>query len=229
MSTRINGIGQISMTPRHAMKYDEGCAMAPADSRISFGATDCAGAPGPVPCLGEAFHDSVPRDARDRKWIQARALCNGVFLSGIERKRIEREDIGFNPFFRLMSTRIDRQERSVAVSMLGGLRNKAVVVDGLGSVLLSGAPEESVRSWRPEVPAPGLPIPHPRPGQTATLCLPLRQRPASISSASPTLRTATSRRSSAGRSFAPEPCSSFTKASSCSSAMPRVSRPIQGC
>jgi len=85
--------------------------------------------------------------------FKARALCNGVFVSGIDARRLSREDTGFDPFFRLAFPRIDRRRRSVTCSILGtGLfRATAVHVDGIGAVLLVGTSEESVRAW-PRVP-----------------------------------------------------------------------------
>lgn len=82
---------------------------------------------------------------------KARVLCNGVFVSGLDPRRLSREDAGSHPFFRLAWPRIDRERRSVACSILGtGLcEEKAVHVDGIGAVLLSGTPEDAVRAWPP--------------------------------------------------------------------------------
>ncbi len=82
---------------------------------------------------------------------KARALCNGVFVSGLDPRRLSREDVGYKVLFRLARARVDRQRRSVECSILGtGLfREKAVHVDGIGAVLLSGIPEEAVRAWPP--------------------------------------------------------------------------------
>ncbi len=85
--------------------------------------------------------------------FKARAICNGVFVSGIDARRLSREDAAFNPFFKLAFPRIDRRRRSVSCSILGtGLfRETAMFVDGIGAVLLAGVAEESVRAW-PRVP-----------------------------------------------------------------------------
>jgi hypothetical protein len=82
---------------------------------------------------------------------KARALCNGVFVSGLEARRLSREDMGFNPLLHFARPRVDRERRSVTCSILGtGLfREKAVHVDGIGAVLLSGTPEEVVRRLGP--------------------------------------------------------------------------------
>ena len=81
---------------------------------------------------------------------KARVLCNGVFVSGLDPRRLSREDVGYKVFFHLARARVDRQHAAdVDCSILGtGLfREKAVHVDGIGAVLLSGTPEEAVRAW----------------------------------------------------------------------------------
>jgi CubicO group peptidase (beta-lactamase class C family) len=82
---------------------------------------------------------------------KARALCNGIFVSGLDPRRLSREDCGYNPFFHSARARVDRQRRSVSCSLFGtGLfRETAVHVDGVGAVLLTGITEESVRAWPP--------------------------------------------------------------------------------
>ena len=82
---------------------------------------------------------------------KARVLCNGVFVSGLDPRRLSREDAGYKAFFHLALARIDREHRSVECSILGtGLfREKAVHVEGIGAVLLSGIPETAVRALGP--------------------------------------------------------------------------------
>jgi hypothetical protein len=102
---------------------------------------------------------------RNREYIQqlpigcafkAKALCAAVFVSGRDPAVTEQEDIGFSPLFKLFKAKIDRAGKSVTCSILGiGLfEKKAVVVDQLGSVLLSGVAEETVHGWRPQLPPP---------------------------------------------------------------------------
>jgi CubicO group peptidase (beta-lactamase class C family) len=81
---------------------------------------------------------------------KAKVLCNGVFVSGLDPRRLSREDAGYKLFFHLAPARIDRRHRRVSCSILGtGLfRETAVHVDGIGAVLLAGVPEETVRAWR---------------------------------------------------------------------------------
>jgi CubicO group peptidase (beta-lactamase class C family) len=88
--------------------------------------------------------------------FKAQILCSGVFVSGRDPKTIAAEDIGFHPLFKLMKANIDRDEKSVTASLFGiGLfKKKAVAIEGLGSVLLSGVSESAVRAWKPEIPAP---------------------------------------------------------------------------
>ncbi len=88
--------------------------------------------------------------------FKTRALCSAVFVSGRDPAVTEREDIGFNPLFKIIRAKIDRAKKSVTCSLLGiGLfEKKAVYVDQLGSVLLSGVAEETIRGWKPKIPPP---------------------------------------------------------------------------
>jgi len=88
--------------------------------------------------------------------FKAKTLCAAVFVSRREPGVVEQEDIGFSPLFKLFKAKIDRNEKSVTCSLLGiGLfEKKAIYVDKLGAVLLSGVPEESIRQWRPVMPDP---------------------------------------------------------------------------
>jgi CubicO group peptidase (beta-lactamase class C family) len=88
--------------------------------------------------------------------FKTKALCAAVFVSGRDPVTTEREDIGFNPLFKLFKAKIDRAEKSVTCSLLGiGLfEKKAVYVDQMGSVLLSGVAEETIRVRKPGIPRP---------------------------------------------------------------------------
>ena len=88
--------------------------------------------------------------------FKAKTLCAAVFVSRREPGVVEQEDIGFSPLFKLFKAKIDRNEKSVTCSLLGiGLfEKKAIHVDKLGAVLLSGVPGESIRQWRPVMPDP---------------------------------------------------------------------------
>jgi len=81
---------------------------------------------------------------------KAKIMCNGVFVSGMDPRRLAREDAAFHPFFRLAVPKIDRERESVTCTILGSglFGEKAIHVGGIGAVLLSGTPEEKVRSWR---------------------------------------------------------------------------------
>jgi len=103
---------------------------------------------------------------------KARALCNGVFVSGLDARRLCREDVGYKLFFRFARARIDRERRSVECSILGtGLfRETAVHVDGIGAVLLTGITEASARALPVAPVAPDPPAGTPAgtwPGTTA--------------------------------------------------------------
>ena len=82
--------------------------------------------------------------------FKAKAVCAGVFIQGRDPEAVAREDVGFNPLFKLFKAKIDRGEKSVTCSVLGlGLfRKKAIIAEGLGPVLLSGVPEEDIRVWK---------------------------------------------------------------------------------
>lgn len=93
--------------------------------------------------------------------MKARTVSDGVFLSRRPQSAVEREDLGFHPLFRFAPAVVDRTARRVRCSFLGtGLfAATAVFVEGLGSVLLSGDPEEAVRARLrlpepPEAPEP---------------------------------------------------------------------------
>ena len=88
--------------------------------------------------------------------FKAKALCAGIFVQGLDPKKIAAEDSGFNPLFKLFKAKIDRDKKSVSCSLLGtGLfRKTAVYIEGLGPILLSGVPEETVRAMKPDLPGP---------------------------------------------------------------------------
>jgi CubicO group peptidase (beta-lactamase class C family) len=88
--------------------------------------------------------------------FKAKALCAAVFVSGRDPAVVEREDTGFNPLFKLFHAKINTEEKSVTCSLLGtGIyEKKAVHVDKLGAVLLSGIEEKVIRGWKPVVSCP---------------------------------------------------------------------------
>lgn len=127
---------------------------------------------------------------RNREYLQelqiacafkAKTLCAALFVSGRDPAIAAREDVGFNPLFRLIHAGIDRAEKSVTCSFLGiGLfEKKAIYVDGLGSVLLSGVPEKTVRAWKPAIPRPEPAHPEAVPWPTGDL-MPQGPLPANI-------------------------------------------------
>jgi CubicO group peptidase (beta-lactamase class C family) len=83
--------------------------------------------------------------------FKAKALCAAVFLAGRDPVVVEREDMGFSPLFRVFTANIDREGRSVTCSLFGtGIyEQKAMHVDKLGAVLLSGVEERVIREWKP--------------------------------------------------------------------------------
>ncbi len=127
---------------------------------------------------------------RNREYVQelpigcafkARALCSALFVSGRDPAVAAREDVGFNPLFKLFHATIDRADKSVTCSLLGTgvFEKKAVDVDGLGSVLLSGVPEKTIRAWKPSIPLPEPAHPEAVPWPTGEL-MPQGPLPANV-------------------------------------------------
>ena len=88
--------------------------------------------------------------------FKAKTLCAAVFVSGRDAATAEKEDIGFNPIFKLFTAKIDRDKKSVTCSLLGTslFEKKAIYVEQFGVVLLSGMPEETIRAWKPKISPP---------------------------------------------------------------------------
>ncbi len=88
--------------------------------------------------------------------FKAKALCAAVFVSGRDPAVVEREDMGFNPLFKLFKANINPAEKSVTCSLLGtGIyEKKAIQVENLGAVLLSGIEEKTIRQWNPAISTP---------------------------------------------------------------------------
>lgn len=85
--------------------------------------------------------------------FKAKALCAAIFVSGRNAETVEREDMGFNPLFNLFTPKINMNKKTVSCSLLGTgiFKRKAIHVEGLGPVLLSGVNEKNIRQWRPEI------------------------------------------------------------------------------
>jgi CubicO group peptidase (beta-lactamase class C family) len=88
--------------------------------------------------------------------FKAKAVCAGVFISGRDAETVVQEDVGFNPLLKLFKAKVDRGRRSVSCSLLGtGLfSKKAIYLEDLGPVLLSGVSEDVLRGWTPARVAP---------------------------------------------------------------------------
>ncbi len=85
--------------------------------------------------------------------FKAKALCAAIFVSGRDAETVAREDMGFNPLFKLFTPKINTHRKTVSCSLLGTgmFKRKALHVEGLGPVLLSGINENTIREWRPEI------------------------------------------------------------------------------
>lgn len=83
--------------------------------------------------------------------FKAKTICAAVFVSGRDPAVVEREDTGFSSLLRLFHARINAEDKSVICSLLltGIYEKKAVHIDGVGSVLLSGSDERAIRRRKP--------------------------------------------------------------------------------
>lgn len=88
---------------------------------------------------------------RNGSGYQAKALASGVFVSGREAERVNRDDLSDGPMV-LVSGRVDPQNGSATARALGVVRSKAICREGLGCTLVEGLSEEEIRSQ---------PLPHP--------------------------------------------------------------------
>ena len=116
--------------------------------------------------------------------FKAKVLCAAVFVSGRDPVVVEREDMGFHPLFKVFKAKINREEKSVTCSLFGTglLEKKAVYVDQLGAVLLSGVEEKSIRAWKPAISRPEPANPEMLPWPTGDL-MPADPTPANIDGA----------------------------------------------
>ncbi len=85
---------------------------------------------------------------------KAQVLCSGLFVSGREAAELLREDIPVHPLLSFIGARVDYEKREVRASFLGLIKNRSVYHPKLGSILLSGASDEAIRSWPVEIPEP---------------------------------------------------------------------------
>jgi CubicO group peptidase (beta-lactamase class C family) len=85
---------------------------------------------------------------------QAKILCSAVFVSKRDPETVLREDIAIHPLLSVIRSRIDEDKKDVVSSTLGLFKARAVYLDKLGAVLLSGVPEKTVRSWPVRIPDP---------------------------------------------------------------------------
>lgn len=110
----------------------------------------------------------IPQQLALASGFKAKTLCAGLFVQGLDQKRLEAEDSGFNSLFGLLSAQVDAPNQAVTCSLLGtGLfAAKAIHVPGLGAVLLAGRSEAEVRALGPGPASgwkPGLRDPRPWP------------------------------------------------------------------
>ena len=85
---------------------------------------------------------------------KAQILCSGVFVSGRDAAPVLKEDVAVHPILKFIGTKVDYEKKEVRASFLGLIKNRSVYRHPLGSILLSGASEETVRSWPVDIPEP---------------------------------------------------------------------------
>jgi CubicO group peptidase (beta-lactamase class C family) len=85
---------------------------------------------------------------------KAQILCSGTFVSGRDAAVVLKEDVAVHPLLKLIGARVDFEKKEVRTSFLGIIKNRAIYRPRLGSILLSGVPEETLRSWPAEIPEP---------------------------------------------------------------------------
>jgi len=85
---------------------------------------------------------------------KAKTLCSGIFVSNRSPQSIIEQDLSFHPLFNLIKTDVDFDKKEVEASLLGLAKGKAIFIDKLGGILLSGTEEESIRSWPVSIPKP---------------------------------------------------------------------------
>jgi len=95
--------------------------------------------------------EQIPQQLSLGSAFKAKTLAAGLFVQGLELKRLEAEDSGFNFLFNLLWADVDRENQAVTVSLLGtgAFSAKAIRVPGLGAILLAGRDEPDVRELKP--------------------------------------------------------------------------------
>ncbi len=102
---------------------------------------------------------------------KAQILCSGVFVSERDAARVLQEDVAVHPVLKFIRTTVDYKKKEVRASFLGLIKNRSIYRPPLGSILLSGASEKTVRSWPVDVPEPRPPSPESVPWPTGDLIL----------------------------------------------------------
>jgi CubicO group peptidase (beta-lactamase class C family) len=100
---------------------------------------------------------------------KAQILCSGIFVSGRDPSAVLAEDVAVHPILRLIGTDVDYEKQEVRASFLGIIQNRSIYHPRLGSILLSGVPEETIRSWPVHIPEPMPPDPESVPWPTGDL------------------------------------------------------------
>src|SRR4030042_3376525 len=114
--------------------------------------------------------DLIPQLRIGVGW-KAQILCSGVFVSGRDAAPVLKEDVAVHPIQKFIGTKVDYEKKEVRASFLGLIKNRSIYRHPLGSILLSGAAEETVRSWPVDIPEPQPANPQSAPWPTGALLL----------------------------------------------------------
>lgn len=85
---------------------------------------------------------------------KAKILSSGLFISGRPEASVLAEDVPIHPLLNFIRSDVEPNRKEVTASFLGIIKNRSIWVDKLGTVLLSGVPEDRVRAWPVAIPAP---------------------------------------------------------------------------
>lgn len=85
---------------------------------------------------------------------KAKILSSGLYISGRQEPSILEEDVPIHPLLNFVRGDVEPVRKEVTASFLGLIRNCAISTDKLGTILLCGVPEATVRAWPVAIPAP---------------------------------------------------------------------------
>ena len=100
--------------------------------------------------IGLLLYFHIPQNAAA---MAAKGVCSGTFVAGRQGNVFEEDIAPESPAFKLVSTSIDRDQKSVTGKFLGLFEARASLLDGRGCVLFED-PEPSSTAYKPAPPNP---------------------------------------------------------------------------